>query len=95
MIVAAPVPTAVTKPDELTVATLTALLDQETVAPAIALLSWSRTSALSCTVAPRAVSSAVAGLTVTVVGACVGVGVGVGVGTAVGVAVGRGEGVEV
>ena len=38
------------------------------MAPAITLEFWSRTSALSCTVAPKAASSAVAGLTVTEVG---------------------------
>ena len=39
-----------------------------TAAPAITLPLWSRTSALSWTVAPNAVSSTLAGLTVTAVG---------------------------
>ena len=68
LIVAAPLPAAVTRPDALTVATVAALLAQLTVAPTITLPFWSRTSAVSCTVASRAVNSAVAGLTVTVVG---------------------------
>ena len=38
------------------------------MAPAITLAFWSRTSAPTCMVWPNAVSSSVAGLTVTVVG---------------------------
>ena len=68
VIVAVPSPTAVTSPDALTVPTMVLLLAQLTVAPAIAWPFWSRTSARSCTVSPRAVSSAVAGVTITVVG---------------------------
>ena len=68
VIVAAPVPAAVTKPDAFTVATAVALLVQVTAAPAIACPFWSRTSARSCTVSPSDASSAVAGVTVTVVG---------------------------
>ena len=66
--VASPLAAAVTKPDASTVATELALLLQVTVAPTITLAFWSRTSAVSCTVSPNAVSSSVAGLTVTVVG---------------------------
>ena len=66
LIVAAPLPAAVTRPDALTVATVAALLAQLNVAPAMTLPFWSRTSAVSCTVASRAVSSAVAGLTIQV-----------------------------
>ena len=66
--VASPLPAAVTSPEALTVATAAALLAQVTAAPAIVWPFWSRTSVESCTVAPSAGSSAVAGLTVTVVG---------------------------
>ena len=59
---------AVTSPDPSTVATVASPLDHAIGAPAITLPFWSRTSELSCTVAPNAVSRAVAGLTVTVVG---------------------------
>ena len=65
---AVPLPTAVTSPVELTVATAVSALDQVTVAPAITCPFWSRTSAESCIVAPSAASSAVAELAVTVVG---------------------------
>ena len=68
VIVAVPLAAAVTRPVELTVATAGAPLVQVTVAPVIACPYWSRTSAASCTAAPTAVSSAVAGLTVTIVG---------------------------
>ena len=68
VIVAVPLPVAVTKPAALTVATAALLVAQVTAAPAIACPFWSRTSAWSCTVSPRAVSSAVAGVTVTVLG---------------------------
>ena len=67
VIVAVPLPTAVTNPEASTVATEASLLDQVTVAPAIACPFWSRTSAESCRVAPTAANSAVAGLSVTVV----------------------------
>ena len=65
---AVPLSTAVTKPDWSTVATDALLVFQVTVAPAITSPFWSRTVALSCTVAPSAVSSNVAGFTSTVVG---------------------------
>ena len=68
VMVAVPLPVAVTSPDPSTVATEVALLDQATAAPAIARPFWSRTSAESCTVAPKAASWVVAGVTVTVVG---------------------------
>ena len=68
VIVAAPLAAAVTSPDPSTAATEAALLDQLTAAPAITCPYWSSTWAWSCTVAPSAVSSAVAGVTVTVVG---------------------------
>ena len=68
VIVAAPLATAVTSPEASTAATEAALLDQLTAAPAITCPYWSRTCAVSCVVAPSAASSAVAGLTVTVVG---------------------------
>ena len=45
VIVAVPLPAAVTRPDAFTVATELALLVQVTVAPAITLAFWSRTSA--------------------------------------------------
>ncbi len=67
-IVTVPLPAAVTRPDPLTVAIEVVLLDQVTAAPAITCPFWSRTSAESCTVAPRAVSWVVAGVTATVVG---------------------------
>ena len=66
--VAAPLPTASTSPEPSTAATAASLLDQVTPAPAIACPFWSSTCAESWTVAPKAASSAVAGLTVTVVG---------------------------
>ena len=47
VIVAVPLPAAVTRPDASTVATELALLVQVTVAPAMALEFWSRTSAVS------------------------------------------------
>ena len=65
---AVPLATAVTRPDALTVATAAVLLAQVAVAPVIARPFWSRTSADSCTVAPSAVKSAVAGPTVIAVG---------------------------
>ena len=68
VIVAAPLAAPVTSPDPSTAATEAALLDQLTAAPAITCPYWSSTWARSCTVAPSAVSSAVAGVTVTVVG---------------------------
>ena len=67
VIVAVPSTTAVTSPDASTVATEVSPLLHVTVAPAITRAFWSRTSAVSCTVAPSAVSSAAAGLTVSVV----------------------------
>ena len=68
VIVAVPLPAAVTRPEPLTAAIEAALLDQVTAAPAITCPFWSRTSAESCTVSPRAVSWVVAGVTATVVG---------------------------
>ncbi len=68
VIVAVPLPAAITSPDPSTVATVASPLDHAIGAPAMTLPFWSRTSVLSCTVAPSAVSRAVAGLTVTVVG---------------------------
>ena len=68
VIVAVPLPAAVTSPAASTVATVASLLRQATAAPGIACPLWSRTSAVNWTVAPSAVSSTVAGLTVTVVG---------------------------
>ena len=68
VIVAIPSATAVTRPEAFTVATELALLVQVTMAPAMTLEFWSRTSALSCTVAPNAASSAMAGITDIVVG---------------------------
>ena len=65
VIVAVPLPTAVTSPALLTVATATELLDQLTSAPAITLPFRSRTSAANCSVAPKAVSWMVAGATAT------------------------------
>ena len=79
VMVAVPSPTAVTSPDPLTVAIEAALLDQVTAAPAITCPFWSRTSAVSCTAAPRTVSWVVAGVTVTVVGRGGGRGAGSGV----------------
>lgn len=67
VIVAVPLPVAVTRPEPSTAATAGALLDQLTVVPDITLPFWSRTSAVSCTVAPKAVRSVVAGVTVSVV----------------------------
>ena len=67
VIVASPFATAVTSPDAPTVPTAELLLAQVTVTPVIACPFWSRTSAVICTVPPKAVSSAVAGRTVTVV----------------------------
>ena len=68
MIVAVPSPAPRTSPDALTVATAAVLLAQVTVAPVITWPFWSRTCTVSWTVAPSAANSAVAGLTVTVVG---------------------------
>ena len=47
VIVAVPLPAAVTRPDASTVAIKLALLVQVTVAPAMILAFWSRTSALN------------------------------------------------
>ena len=68
VIMAIPLPAAVTSPDPSTPATGALSLVQVTVAAAITCPFWSRTSALNCTVSPRAVSSAVVGFTVMVVG---------------------------
>ena len=70
VIVAVPLPTAVTRPDASTVATGAALLDHPTSTPAITFPYWSVTSAPSWTVAPNAVSSAVDGVTATDGGGC-------------------------
>ena len=78
VIAAVPVLSAVTRPDWSTAATAVLLLPQVTVAAGISSAFWSRTSAVSCTVAPNAVSSALNGLTVRVVGRG---GSGTGVGT--------------
>ena len=77
VIVACPSPTPVTRPVASTAATPALLLSQVTVAPVMTLESWSRTSAVSCTVAPNAVNSAAAGLTEIVVGRVVSGGGGV------------------
>ena len=68
VIVAVPLPAAVTSPDASTVATAAALLAQLSAAPAIALPFWSSTSAVSCSVAPNAVNWTVAGATATEAG---------------------------
>ena len=68
VIVATPLAAAVTRPDPSTVATAGLLLTHATVPPATTSAFWSRTSAANCTVAPNAVSSAVVGLTASVVG---------------------------
>ena len=66
-IVVFPFATAVTSPEASTVATEASPLAHATAAPAITCPFWSRTSAVSCTVAPSATIWAVAGLTVTAV----------------------------
>ena len=68
VMVAAPLSAEVTRPAASTVATEAALVDHDTDAPDITLPYWSRTSAVSCTVASRAASPAAEGVTVTVVG---------------------------
>ena len=69
MIVAVPLPATVTRPDASTVATELALLVQVTVAPAMTLAFWSRTSARQLNrCRPTQSARRVAGLTVTVVG---------------------------
>ena len=98
VIVAVPLPDAVTTPAASTVATELALVVQVTATPVITVESWSRTSVISCAVAPSAVNSTVAELTLIDVGRAgsgVAVAVGVGVGSGVAVAVGVGSGVAV
>ena len=68
IIVATPLPAAVTKPTASTTATPGALLVQTTVTPGMTRAFWSRTSAASVTVASNAVSSPVAGVTVIAAG---------------------------
>ena len=68
VILALPLATAVTTPEASAVATDGAPLVHVTAAPDMTLPYWSSTSADSCTVAPSAVSSAEAGLTVTLAG---------------------------
>ena len=68
VIVAEPLPAAVTSPDPSTSAKVASLLDQDTDAFVITSPYWSCTFAVSCTVASRAVSVDVAGVTVTVAG---------------------------
>ncbi len=68
VMVAVPSLAAVTSPDASTPATAGVPLDQITDVPPITRPFWSRTSAASCVVAPRAVSSAAAGVTPTTVG---------------------------
>ena len=67
VIVALPFAAAVTSPDASTAATGASLLVHATVAPVITRPFWSRTSAVSRTVSPRADSVAEPGLTITVV----------------------------
>ena len=68
MIVAVPLPVAVARPVESTVATCGSPPDQTTHETSITSPCWSWTSARNCTVDPSAANSAVAGVTVTVVG---------------------------
>ena len=68
VIVAVPLPIAVTSPDPSTDATGGSLLDQETATSAITRALWSRTCALNCTVAPRTDSWVVWGRTEITVG---------------------------
>ena len=68
VIVAVPLPEAVTSPVPPTVATAEALLAQVTGVPVITCPFWSRTWALSWIVAPNAVSRPVAGLTSMIIG---------------------------
>jgi len=68
VIVAVPLPTAVASPEASIVATEALALDHATETPDSTRPFWSRTSAENRTVSPNAVSSAVAGVTVTVVG---------------------------
>ena len=76
VIVVAPFAKAVTSPEASTAATEASLLAHATEAPVIASRSWSRTSAVSRAVSPRAVSAAEPGLTVTVVATGAGGGAG-------------------
>lgn len=68
VIVAVPLPAAVTSPDPFTVATASSLDPHSNSAPATPCPFASNASALSCTVASSAASCAVAGATVTAVG---------------------------
>ncbi len=68
VIVADPLPVAVASPAPSTVPTRVSLLDHDTEVLGITAPCWSRTSAANATVVPRAESSAVAGVTVTVAG---------------------------
>ena len=67
-IVVSPLRVPVTTPAESTTATSVSPLDQATVAPATTRPTWSRTSAASSTVWPKAVNRTVSGDTATVVG---------------------------
>ena len=68
VIVAVPLPTAVTRPPASTVATDASPLNHVTATPAIARPAWSRTSADNWTVAPSADRVVAAGVTVTEAG---------------------------
>ena len=66
LIVTAPVATAVTNPEPLTVALAVLLLSQEKVTPGTVAPPASVAVALSCTVVPTAKAAVLAGVTVTV-----------------------------
>ncbi len=89
VIVAFPLPAAVTTPASSTFATEFALVVQVTVTPVTAVEFWSRTSTLSFAVAPSAVSTTVAGVIATDVGRA-GSGVAVAVGSGLGATVATG-----
>ena len=63
-----PVPTAITRPADVTSATVEFRVSQVTWAPGITRPSWSLTSAASRAVSPRVVNVTVSGATATVVG---------------------------
>ena len=69
VIVAVPLPSAVTNPAESTGATCGSLLAHVTTSSGIGRPIWSRTSAVSRTVSPSASNTTVSGVTATVVGA--------------------------
>ena len=68
VMVAVPGATAVTRPDALTVTTPMSPLAQVTPVPVMTLPCWSKISAASCAVSPRALSETVAGMMASVVG---------------------------